>query len=183
MLNRKEKKWSKHGRSEISRENVGRLFPLPPSPLSGEQRENVNRRKQEHTQTDTRTAKICNGGIRGGGGIGSQKVYVTPDIRDRPLKAWHEPHTHAQRGSFSYAPTALFCYLSTHCRHGGSAPILNPHATTAFLRSATHTENKFGETERVPRPSFVVRLSAAIHQHQQTLIISGNAIRHRPGLQ
>lgn len=76
VLNRKEKKkWSKHGRSEISRENVGRLFPLPLSPLSGEQRENVNRRKQEHTHTYTHMAKICNGGL-GVGGASEAKRFM-----------------------------------------------------------------------------------------------------------
>lgn len=119
--------------------------------------------------------------VRGGGAIGSQKVYVTPDSRDRSLKAWHELHTHAQRGSFSSALTALFCSLLAQCCHGGSAPISNTQPRR--FCAVQHTKNKFGQTERVPRPSFVVQLSTAIRQNQQTLIISGNAIRHRPGLQ
>lgn len=51
VLDRKGEKWNKHGRSEISRDNVGILFALPVSPLSGDERENVNRHTQEHIHT------------------------------------------------------------------------------------------------------------------------------------
>lgn len=48
----KSKTGSKHSRAEFSRENVGIAFALPPSPLSGEGRENVNRQGRDHASKD-----------------------------------------------------------------------------------------------------------------------------------
>lgn len=73
---------------------MGILSALPPSHLSGECRENVNRRAHGNTRTKP---EICNGGIGAGleGGRGNQKVYVTQDIRDKSLEAQCE-RSHAR---------------------------------------------------------------------------------------
>lgn len=82
---------------------MGILFALPLSPLSGECRENVNRHAHMYVHTHAHARMhtpvhktwICNGGIRVGA-LGSQKVYVTQDIRDKSLEAQCETHTHTK---------------------------------------------------------------------------------------
>lgn len=85
---------------------MGILFPLPLTRLSGECRENVNRLKQEHTHAHTRMHTSMHETLDlqwwdrgGGGGIGSQKVYVTQDITDKSLEALFELHAHTQKAS------------------------------------------------------------------------------------
>ena len=131
-----------------------------------------------------------------GGAVGSQKVYVTQDIRDKSPEAGVSfTHTHKEAARTVHANcSSVLLFINSTLPWFLRADVIvmvNLLVTTACFCSTTHAHmhsQKKKKTDLVrlnflQSSAFVVQLSTTIHQNQPTLIISGNTISLQPGLQ